>query len=171
MRITNLLLACVFGVAGHAYSYELSCKVVGVTDGDTITCLTADRNQAKVRLQGIDAPESKQPFGQRSKQNLSALVYGKPVTVRWYKRDRWKRILGAVWVTPTDCPSCGHTLDAGAAQLTVGMAWWFRRYANEQSLQQRHQYEFEETAAKARKAGLWVDASPIAPWDWRKGMR
>lgn len=168
MRVSALLVSCILGIAGHAHSYELACKVVAVTDGDTITCLTADRKQEKIRLQGIDAPESKQPFGQRSKQNLSDLVYGKPVTVRWYKRDRWKRILGSVWVTPIDCPSCGHTLDAGAAQLTVGMAWWFRRYAKEQPLQQRHQYEFEEGEAKARKAGLWADANPVPPWEWRK---
>lgn len=167
MRYAVLYLCVAFTVM-PVHAYELACKVVGVTDGDTVTCLTADRKQEKIRLQGIDAPESKQPFGQRSKQNLSDLVYGKPVTVRWKKRDRWKRILGAVWVTPSDCPACGHTLDAGAAQLTVGLAWWFRRYAKEQSLQQRHQYEFEEIEAKARQAGLWADSSPVPPWEWRK---
>lgn len=170
MRYAALLLSITF-VAMPAHAYELSCKVVGVTDGDTVTCLTADRKQEKIRLQGIDAPESKQPFGQRSKQNLSDLVYGKSVTVKWNKRDRWKRTLGSVWVTPSDCPTCGHTLDVGAAQLSVGMAWWFRRYAKEQPVQQRHQYEFEETEAKARRAGLWGDSNPVPPWEWRSRER
>ena len=170
MRYAALLLSITF-VAMPAHAYELSCKVVGVTDGDTVTCLTADRKQEKIRLQGIDAPESKQPFGQRSEQNLSDLVYGKSVTVKWNKRDRWKRILGSVWVTPSDCPTCGHTLDVGAAQLSVGMAWWFRRYAKEQPVQQRHQYEFEETEAKARRAGLWGDSNPVPPWEWRSRER
>lgn len=147
----------------------LSCYVVGVSDGDTLSCFDAEnRKTEKIRLRGIDAPEAKQPFGQRSKQSLSSLAHGQPATVKWSKRDRWGRIIGAVWVEPADCPDCGRTLDIGRAQLSVGMAWWFRRYANEQPNEERRQYKFEEREAKARKVGLWQDKDAVAPWDWRK---
>lgn len=148
---------------------SLSCYVVGVGDGDTLSCFDPERRKAeKIRLRGIDAPESKQPFGQRSKQSLSQLAHGQPATVKWSKRDRWGRIIGAVWVEPVDCPGCGHTLDVGRAQLSVGMAWWFRRYANEQPDEERKQYKFEEREAKVRGIGLWQDKDPVAPWEWRR---
>lgn len=151
-----------------ALAATLECRGIGISDGDTLTCLTADKRQEKIRLRGIDAPEHKQPFGERSRQYLSDLAFGKPVTVHWTKRDRWGRIVGAVWVEPADCPGCGHTLDTGAAQLSVGMAWWYRAYAKEQPRQERHQYELEEAEAQARAAGLWHDADPVPPWDWRR---
>ena len=61
------------------------------------------------------------------------MVFGKDVRVEWDKRDKYKRIVGKVWVQPESCPSCPMTLDAGHAQITVGLAWWYRKYANEQS--------------------------------------
>ena len=99
----------------------LTGTVVGVADGDTITVLDANREQHKIRLSGIDAPEKAQPFGQRSKENLSRLVFDKDVRVEWEKR--YKRIVGKVWVQPADCPTCPKTLDAGLAQITVSLAW------------------------------------------------
>ena len=92
-----------------ANEQTLSCYVVGVSDGDTLSCFDAEnRKTEKIRLRGIDAPEAKQPFGQRSKQSLSSLAHGQPATVKWSKRDRWGRIIGAVWVEPVGCPGCGH---------------------------------------------------------------
>ena len=146
----------------------LTGVVVGVTDGDTVTLLDVQKQQHKIRLAGIDAPESAQPFGQRSKENLSRLVFGKPVKIEWNKRDRYGRIVGKVWVQPESCPSCAMTLDAGHAQITVGLAWWFRKYASEQSPEDRGSYEFSEQEAKAKRVGLWSDPSPVPPWEWRK---
>ena len=57
------------------------------------------------------------------------MVFGKDVRVEWDKRDRYKRIVGKVWVQPESCPTCPMTLDAGHAQITVGLAWWYRKYA------------------------------------------
>lgn len=148
---------------------SLACKVTGVTDGDTLRCFDpVHRKTERIRMRGIDAPESKQAFGQRSKQSLSDLAYGHSTTIRWSKRDRWGRIIGVVWVEPADCPGCGHTLDVNRAQLSTGMAWWFKRYANEQSIEERQLYELEENDARARMVGLWKDGEPVAPWDWRK---
>lgn len=150
---------------------ENECRVVAISDGDTLTCLTVDKRQEKIRLRGIDAPESRQPWGDRSRQHLAALVHGKPVVISWQKRDRWQRIIGTVWVEPADCPGCGPTLDAGRAQLAAGMAWWFKRYASDQPREERHSYEFEEAEARARRVGLWADPQQTPPWDWRANRR
>jgi endonuclease YncB( thermonuclease family) len=162
-----LLLALTVGV--HAET--ITGRVVGVADGDTVTVLDSQKVQHKIRLSGIDAPEKAQPFGNRSKQNLSDLVFQKEVSVDWQKRDRYGRIVGKVMVQPPDCPTCPKTLDTGQAQLIVGLAWWYRKYASEQSPQDRGRYESEETEARARRAGLWRDAEPVPPWDFRKAKR
>lgn len=164
----HLLLLSLLVVALPAAAETIVCRVVGISDGDTLTCLTAEKAQERIRLRGIDAPERKQPFGARSKQALSDLTFGKTATVYWTQRDRWGRIIGAIWVEPADCIGCGPTLDAGRAQIASGMAWWFKRYAKQQPLEERLSYEFEEKEARARRIGLWLDPQPIPPWDWRK---
>jgi endonuclease YncB( thermonuclease family) len=166
-RLASVALL-LFMALGAAHADTLTGRVVGVTDGDTITVLDANRQQHKIRLGGIDAPEKAQPFGQRSKENLSRLVFNKEVQVDWTKRDRYQRIVGKVWVQPSDCPTCPMTLDAGHAQITVGLAWWYRKYANEQPSQDRGQYEFSEQEAKARRVGLWSEPDPVPPWEWRR---
>jgi len=130
-----------------------------------------DHQQHKIRIGGVDSPEKAQPYGQRSKQNMSALVFGKEVDVHWEKRDRYRRIVGKVMVQPSDCPTCPKTLDAGLAQITMGLAWWYEKYAKDQSAEDAGRYEFAEHEARAKRAGLWADASPIPPWDWRKAQR
>lgn len=64
-------------------------------------------------------------------------------------------------------PDCPSTLDAGMAQLTVGLVWHDDKYADEQEPQQRGQYEFAEEEARAKKVELWRDAKPVPPWEWR----
>ena len=143
-------------------------RVVGVADGDSVTVLDANLEQHKIRLQGIDAPEKAQPFGQRSKENLSRLVFDKDVRVEWSKRDRYDRIIGKVWVQPVTCPTCAMTLDVGHAQITVGLAWWYRKYAGEQSPEDRGAYEVSEQEARAKGVGLWSHPDPVPPWEWRR---
>lgn len=151
----------------------LSGKVVAMTDGDTITVLDADHKQHKVRLLGIDAPEKKQPFGQRSKEHLSELFFGNQVDVEWKKLDRDKRKLGKVMVADPSCTmvECPKTLDAGLAQITVGLAWWYKKYARNQTKEDRHRYEFAEIEARARKAGLWSEREQVPPWDFRNSEK
>src|SRR5688572_21480041 len=114
------------------FAETLAARVVGVHDGDTITVLDADRKQHKIRLAGIDAPESRQAFGNRSKENLSRLVFGQDVRIDWQKRDRYGRIVGKVWTVSQDAncrtAECPKTLDANLAQVTVGMAWHYKDY-------------------------------------------
>jgi micrococcal nuclease len=78
-----------------ALAEDFSGRVVAVTDGDTIRVLR-NRREVRVRLYGVDAPESKQPFGSRAKQFTSGLVFGKAVTVRVRDVDRYGRTVGEV---------------------------------------------------------------------------
>jgi len=173
MRKRHLLAPLILLASLASHAETLTGMVVGVADGDTITVLDTNREQHKIRLAGIDAPEKAQPFGQRSKQSMSTLVFGKEVDVQWNKHDRYQRILGKVMVADPNCRTnrCPKTLDAGLAQLTVGLAWWYRKYAKGQSLEAAGRYEFAEQEARAKRAGLWTDADPVPPWDWRKGER
>ncbi|WP_341675936.1 thermonuclease family protein [Comamonas thiooxydans] len=121
-----------------------------------------------MRLQDIDVPERKQPFGERARQALAELTFQKEAELRCNKLDRYKRHVCSVWLKPDEAPGPSKTLDAGLAMVTQGMAWWYRAYAREQSPQERGQYEFAEQEAAARGIGLWHDSGRVAPWDWRK---
>jgi len=140
----------------------LSGEVVGISDGDTITILDAERKTHKIRLAGIDAPERGQPFGQRSKQSLSDLAYRQGVQVEWSKTDRYGRIIGKVLVDGQDV--C-------LEQVRRGLAWHYRKYENEQALEDRIAYRKAEEAASLEKAGLWAEPNAIPPWEWRKANR
>lgn len=148
-------------------------RVVGVSDGDTITVLDAAHEQHRIRLSGIDAPEKSQAFGQRSKQNLSRLVFDREVDVKWTKKDRYSRTVGKVMVAELSCraATCPKELDAGHAQVSDGLAWWYRQYAKEQEPGDAHRYEQSELEARARRIGLWADPQPMPPWDWRKSNK
>lgn len=150
----TLLLA----LACTAYAETIMGRVVGVADGDTITVLDSDKVQHKIRLAGIDAPEKKQPFGNRSKESLSELAYDKTVTVETDKRDKYGRQVGKVLV---------NGQDVNLVQVERGMAWFYRQYQREQSPNDRRLYEAAEDAAKADRRGLWRDADPMPPWDFR----
>lgn len=151
------LSAALMASLGTAHADLLEGKVVGVTDGDTITVLV-DRHEVKVRVAGIDAPEKKQPFGQRSKEHLSNCAFGKSVAVEWSKTDRYGRTIGKVTVDGVDC---------GLRQVQDGMAWHYKAYAREQTLVDRAAYADAEAQAVAHKAGLWSDSHPMPPWEFR----
>ena len=137
--MTRALVAAILLAATPAAAQTTQTgRVVGIADGDTITVLDTSKTQHRVRLAGIDAPERGQPGGRRSKESLSALVYDQPVRVESSKRDRFGRVVGKAWVASPDSPcrgklDCPMALDAGLAQITMGRAWWFRKYADEQS--------------------------------------
>lgn len=168
MRILIAVIALI--VVGPLQAEELTGTVVGISDGDTFTLLV-DNTQYRVRLSGIDTPERGQPFGTAARNALSDLIFGREVRVENRKTDRYGRIIGRTWVRPSDCSRCGKTLDVSLALLTMGMAWWYRYYADEQPEEERGQYEFAEHEAKVRGAGLWRDEGAVAPWEWRRSKR
>ena len=146
--IVLLLSVSVSVVAGEV----LEGRVVGVHDGDTITLLMSGNQQIKVRLAQIDAPETTQAFGQSSQQSLSEMVFNKTITVEKETTDKYGRTVGTLFV---------EGVVANKEQVKRGMAWVYRHYLHDQSL-----LPLEETARQS-KVGLWVDAEPMAPWDYR----
>ncbi len=140
----------------------LEGKVVSVADGDTITVIGVGNRQTRIRLQGIDAPESRQAFGQASKRNLSDLIFGRQVVVEYEKTDQYGRTLGKVIVGGRDM---------NLEQVKAGLAWHYKYYQNEQSPNDRRLYADAETQARSMRRGLWDDPSPIPPWDYRRGKR
>lgn len=149
----------------------LLCLVVGVTDGDTITVRCGEpgaHEQVKVRIQGIDAPERKQPYGNRARQALSDMVFQQWADLRCNKTDRYGRKVCSVWVAPSSASDDPRTLDAGLTMVSTGMAWWYRTYAREQSPQERGLYAFAEEEARSRRVGLWADTDATPPWMWRR---
>ena len=135
----------------------LLCLVVGVTDGDTLTVRCDNQPQVKVRLTEIDAPEKRQAFGQRSKQALSDLVFGRKVALHVQEKDRYGRLLAQV--------NLGN-LDVNFAMVSDGMAWCYEQYLVRTAACHKAQ-----TEAKTAKRGLWVDPVPLAPWEFRKAQR
>ena len=148
--------------AGVAHADVISGRIVAISDGDTVTLLDSTKQQHKIRLAGIDAPEKKQSFGQRSKQNLSELVFNKDVEADCVKVDRYKREVCKITVNGTD---------ANLEQIKAGLAWWYRSYAKDQSKADRATYAAAEQEAKDAKRGLWGDAEAVAPWEWRHSKR
>ena len=142
-----------------AQAATIEGRVVGVADGDTVTVLDDSNTQHKIRLSGIDAPEKKQAFGMRSKQSLSDLAFDKQVTVETNKRDKYGREVGKILLTTGQ--------DVNLEQVVRGFAWRYKEYQREQSPTDRRLYDFAESEARASRRGLWVDADPMPPWDFR----
>jgi endonuclease YncB( thermonuclease family) len=147
-----VIVVCLF-IPSVALAESFSGKVVKVSDGDTISVMHRGSAQ-KVRLHGIDTPEKKQAFGNSAKKFTSDLVFGRVVTVQVVDIDRYGRIVGEV-ILPD-----GRSLNRELVR--VGLAWWYRKYSRDKSLGQ-----LEEEARSARR-GLWVDPSPIPPWEFRE---
>ena len=134
-------------------------RVVGVSDGDTVTILDANNKQHKIRLSGIDAPEKAQAFGQKSKESLSEMVFGKSVDVEWDKQDRYGRTVGKIML---------GGLDICLEQVKRGLAWHYKQYQNEQSPEDRDAYAQYQSQAQERRVGLWRDPAPIEPAVFRQ---
>ena len=168
-----LVLFCLLIQSGQILADTIEGRVVGVSDGDTVTVLDGSKSQHKIRLAGIDAPESKQAFGNVAKKRMADMVFGKEVRVDYRKTDKYGRTIGCIWVASAECQGsdCPKTLDAGKTLLTMGLAWHYKQYANEQPKEEREQYSFAEFEARVKKVGLWIDAEPVPPWDWRKAKR
>ena len=153
MLARALLLLFVLA-APAAWAVTLTGKVVRVSDGDTLTVLV-DHKQVKVRLIEIDAPESKQAFGERSRQSLGecAPASRRRALLCARKYDKYGRVLGRV-----EC----RGLDANAEQVRRGMAWVYDNYVTDRSL---YALQNEARADPPRPVG---GQAPDRPWDWRE---
>jgi endonuclease YncB( thermonuclease family) len=144
-----VLALCTSHIAAQARQFP--AQVVAVHDGDTITVRSATET-LKVRVAGVDCPEIGQPWSSRAKQFTSQLVFGKTVTTEIHGTDQYGRMIGRVSV---------GTRDLGEELLRAGMAWRYERGISDQHLADA------ERAARQARAGLWADASPVPPWQWR----
>ena len=145
-----------------AIAAEWQGTVVGVADGDTLTLLDSSKTQHRIRLDGIDAPERTQPYGQRARQSLSALAHGRAARADCPKIDRYGRAVCRVIV---------DGVDLGLEQIRRGYAWHYVKYAPEQRVSDRDRYERAETDARLAHAGLWSFSDPVPPWDYRRSAR
>ena len=161
-RKMTVIWALLFGLAHSAFAEVILGRVVGVSDGDTITVLTREHKQIKVRLASIDAPESHQAFGQASKQSLAAMVFNHLVQVEYQKKDRYGRLVGKVTI---------NAQDVCLTQIERGLAWHYKQYEREQPVDDRASYAQAEVKARDGHLGLWKDQSPVPPWEFRKGGR
>jgi len=155
---TLLALMC---FAGSVLA-DIRGRVVGVTDGDTVTVLVNGHDQVKVRLAGIDAPERRQPFGQAAREALAQVIFQKDVEIIGDKIDRYGRMVGKIIY---------RDRDVNIELVRAGLAWWYRKYASEQSVQDRSTYAAAEDEARSGKRGLWSEPNPLPPWEWRSERR
>ncbi len=153
--ITCFLVLLALMSCRHTDSRFLTGEVVGVTDGDTVTLLTKDKEEVKIRLAEIDAPERSQPYGKASKQVLSDLVFRKEVRIKKIDVDRYGRTVGRIYA---------GKLDISAEMVRAGAAWVYIKYSKDARLIPL------EAEARMSKKGLWAlpEEQIQAPWEWRK---
>jgi micrococcal nuclease len=136
------------------YAEQFTGKVVGISDGDTISVLREGK-AVKVRLHGVDAPEKAQAFGTQARKFTGDLAFQQTVTVAIRDTGRYGRLVGEVLLPD------GRSLNQELVR--AGMAWWYRQYApHDTTLAQL------EAEARTAKRGLWADAHPVPPWQWRQ---
>lgn len=150
-KICFSLFLLLFGLTTTAQAQRrIECKVVGVSDGDTLTCLHG-KTQMKIRLLHIDAPEASQPFGKKARQTLATLAFKKRVTLHTDGFDRYRRTLAVVFDE--------QNRNINLALVQAGMAWAYGGQPLYLNAMER---------AQRQKIGLWRDKSPIPPAEWRK---
>lgn len=157
-----LLLLVLLQAAALAGPLVLHGRIVRVTDGDTVTLLDEYQAQHKIRLAGIDAPESGMPYGQEATALLASLVLGQSVVAHARKQDRYGRSVATVTL---------NAQDVSLAMIQAGLAWHYRQYAAEQPKGEARAYAQAEERARTDGLGLWQDGDPVAPWDWRRKRR
>ena len=145
--LSTILLSSLFGQTSFYW------KVIGIKDGDTLEILTVDKKTLTIRLNGSDAPEKNQAYGQKSKENLSKLIFGKQLKIYSFGNNRYGRLLADIYL---------DSINVNYYQVENGFAWHFKKYSKDEYLAQL------ENRARAQKFGLWQEKNPMAPWDFRK---
>ncbi len=151
-RLLRVLFVCLL-LAVPLYALEGVC--VRVSDGDTITILAGARKEI-VRLNGIDAPESRQVGGQEARQYLADSILNKHVRIEGSSRDRYGRLLGTVYL---------GSENINLAMIRAGWAWDYVRY------NAGAEYTQAEQEARFRQRGLWAKAASLPPWEFRHPER
>lgn len=148
------LFICFFFIASAPVPKKV--KVIAIADGDTFTILQ-DNKPVRIRIDAIDAPEKGMPFAKASKKYLSALCFGKMVTIKTTTIDRYGRTVARA--------SLPNGKDISTEMIRAGYAWHYKKYSKDVLLTNL------EIQARKNKLGLWKDKDPVAPWEIRKMHR
>ena len=166
MRTIVAIFSLLFLFAADAFAGRIiEGTVKAVYDGDTVLLATREDSRLKARLYGIDAPETKkpdmpgQPFGEVAKRTLAAKIMGRRVTVEIVDIDQYKRAVAVIRYSGRD---------VNREMVEEGYAWAYRQY-----LQGPYASEYigAENRARTRRAGLWRDANPRPPWEFRQTLK
>ena len=159
-KIYPFLLSLVLLISGSVWASTLiPGNVIAISDGDTITLLTPEKQQLKIRLVGIDSPEKKQAYGTKARDHLAAYVFRQEVEVDIRKKDQYGRSLAVIYFGGKDI---------NQLMIRDGYAWFYKHYAKEQPKEEALRYAESEREARTQGKGLWADPHPIPPWDFRK---
>ncbi len=160
------LLALLLLPVGTARAGRVVEGVVrAVYDGDSVLLTTRERTRLKVRLYGIDAPETKkrtkpgQPYGDVAKRTLMNKIQGRPVSVEVIAIDQYQRSVAVIRYSGRDI---------NREMVEEGMAWAYRQYLHGAYASE---YIGSEARARSLRAGLWRDANPRPPWEFRNGKK
>lgn len=166
MKVYLIIILQILLLAGNAYAGRtIEGMVRAVYDGDTVLLTTREESRLKVRLYGVDAPETKkpdkpgQPYGDISRRTLMYKVMGRRVTAEIIDIDQYKRAVAVIRYSGRDI---------NREMVSEGMAWAYRQY-----LQGAYASEYigAENLARARRAGLWRESNPQPPWEFRNGHK
>lgn len=156
-NLTSNMKAYIFSTLFFLFSFsvqeEITAKVVGISDGDTITVLHEGK-EIRIRFNGIDSPEKNQAFGQRAKEFTSSKIFNQQVKLKLKEQDRYGR-----WIADVFTPS-NEWLNLSL--IEAGYAWHYKQYSSDPTLAKA------ELTARQTKAGLWSDPNPTPPWEWRR---
>lgn len=152
------LLAVLLVTAFPVCAESINCRVIGIADGNTFSCRTAEGKRLRVRLAEIDTPELKQPYGSQARQALSSYIFGKDVALAIMGRDDLGRTLARVKV---------GNVDVNSEMVRTGTAWAYRDHLKDRKLLDL------EAVAREFKRGIWSlqKSEQQPPWEWRKEMR
>lgn len=142
-----------------------------IHDGDSFNAYASDGKLIRVRIAGIDAPERTQPYSQKAKAALEAMLSSGPIRIEAVTLDRFDRWVANIYVNDTDI---------GLAMVDQGWAWYFRRYKDDLQTFQQIRFELAEQTARRNRLGLWAgleaasrnpDLAPEPPWQFRERMK
>ncbi len=160
--VVSLLLLV---VSDAAAGRKIEGTVKAVYDGDTVMLSTREDSRLKVRLYGIDAPETRkpdkpgQPFGESSKRALMNKIMGRSVTAEIVDIDQYKRAVAVLRYSGRDI---------NREMVAEGFAWAYRQYLKGPYASE---YIDAEQLARSRRSGLWRDANPRPPWEFRQALK
>jgi micrococcal nuclease len=174
-KLRRLLIVLVLGLAGAVSVWTdpldardppatatTGYRLVKVFDGDSMLMRNPEGSVIQVRIAGIDAPEKSQPFADPARDRLAELLQQESLRVAILKKDVYGRWLASLWIADKDL---------GLMMIEEGMVWFFRRYQSDLTKEQRRAYDAAEKSARKTQRGLWQDASPVPPWEFRQQKR